>query len=47
MVERDRELEAAISIILSSPPARVAILGPGGIGKTTLALYLLHDPRVR
>ncbi|KAI0042087.1 hypothetical protein FA95DRAFT_614898 [Auriscalpium vulgare] len=43
---RDAELSAVVSDIMSgSPPARVAILGPGGIGKTTLAVAALHHPQ--
>ncbi|KAI0042132.1 TPR-like protein, partial [Auriscalpium vulgare] len=45
---RDAELSAVVSDIMSgSPPARVAILGPGGIGKTTLALAALHHSQVK
>ncbi|KAJ7800112.1 P-loop containing nucleoside triphosphate hydrolase protein [Mycena olivaceomarginata] len=31
---------------LASEPARIAILGPGGMGKTTLALAALHHPTI-
>ncbi|KAJ7684198.1 P-loop containing nucleoside triphosphate hydrolase protein [Mycena polygramma] len=42
---RERELEEAVLGLLSDP-ARVAILGMGGMGKTTLATAALHDTRV-
>jgi hypothetical protein len=38
-------LEDVIKILMA-PAARLAILGPGGIGKTSLALAALHDPRL-
>jgi ABC-type uncharacterized transport system YnjBCD ATPase subunit len=31
---------------LLAEPARVAILGPGGMGKTSLAVAALHSPKV-
>ncbi|KZV66649.1 hypothetical protein PENSPDRAFT_755582 [Peniophora sp. CONT] len=43
---RESEVEAAVDLIASRRPARVAILGPGGIGKTSIALAILHDPKV-
>ncbi|KAF7326307.1 hypothetical protein MKEN_00484100 [Mycena kentingensis (nom. inval.)] len=43
---RDSELEDIVQSMLGSIPTRIAILGPGGIGKTTLAKAVLHDPRV-
>ncbi|KAJ7833923.1 P-loop containing nucleoside triphosphate hydrolase protein [Mycena olivaceomarginata] len=42
---RESELEE-LSNILMADPARVAILGPGGMGKTTLAIAALHHPKV-
>ncbi|KAF7373146.1 NB-ARC domain-containing protein [Mycena sanguinolenta] len=42
---RDSELEDVVNSLLASP-ARVAILGPGGMGKTTLAVAALHSPRI-
>ncbi|KAJ7041220.1 hypothetical protein C8F04DRAFT_1391323 [Mycena alexandri] len=42
---RDSELHDMIGILLGVRP-RVAILGPGGIGKTTLAMAALHNPVV-
>ena len=42
---RDAELKTIVDLIFSSTsPVRVAILGPGGVGKTTLAhAVLTHD----
>jgi hypothetical protein len=42
---RDSELKDLTSILLVQP-ARIAILGPGGMGKTTLAMVALHDAKV-
>ncbi|KAJ7147373.1 P-loop containing nucleoside triphosphate hydrolase protein, partial [Mycena filopes] len=42
---RDFELQDIIGTVLGDH-ARVAILGPGGMGKTTLAMAVLHDPAV-
>ncbi|KAF7344728.1 NB-ARC domain-containing protein [Mycena venus] len=42
---RETELEELIDILMATP-ARVAILGPGGMGKTTLAVAALHDHKV-
>ncbi|KAJ7471105.1 P-loop containing nucleoside triphosphate hydrolase protein [Mycena latifolia] len=42
---RDSELDELIeSLLLESP--RVAVLGPGGMGKTTLAMAALHHPTI-
>ncbi|KZV61576.1 TPR-like protein [Peniophora sp. CONT] len=43
---RAREIDHMVDLILSKPPARVAILGSGGIGKTSIALTVLHRPEV-
>jgi hypothetical protein len=40
---RENELKDLITI-LATDPARVSILGPGGMGKTTLAIAALHNP---
>jgi GTPase SAR1 family protein len=42
---RGSELEQIIAA-LSKFPARVAIMGPGGMGKTSLALAALHHPNI-
>ncbi|KAJ7474743.1 P-loop containing nucleoside triphosphate hydrolase protein, partial [Mycena latifolia] len=42
---RESELRDSVAKLISEP-ARMAILGPGGIGKTTLAIASLHDPQV-
>ncbi|KAJ7431253.1 P-loop containing nucleoside triphosphate hydrolase protein, partial [Mycena galericulata] len=42
---RDLELNQIVQI-LKQKPARIAILGPGGMGKTSLAKAALHHPDV-
>ncbi|KAJ6601729.1 hypothetical protein DFH09DRAFT_900077, partial [Mycena vulgaris] len=42
---RETALESLVSMLLLTP-ARVAILGAGGIGKTSLSIALLWDPRI-
>ncbi|KAJ7312283.1 P-loop containing nucleoside triphosphate hydrolase protein, partial [Mycena albidolilacea] len=42
---REYELEILVDTLLGDL-ARIAILGPGGIGKTTLAMAALHHPKV-
>ncbi|VDB86997.1 unnamed protein product [Peniophora sp. CBMAI 1063] len=44
---RETEVATAVDMIVNKQPARVAILGPGGIGKTSIALAILHDPLVK
>src|SRR3978361_642499 len=46
MFGRDAEKETILGALLNNTPAHVAILGCGGIGKTTLALTVLHDEQV-
>ncbi|KAH9957654.1 hypothetical protein BGW80DRAFT_191267 [Lactifluus volemus] len=47
---RDAELKTIVDLILfssaSSPPARIAILGPAGVGKTSLAHAVLTHDRI-
>ncbi|KAG6808831.1 hypothetical protein H0H92_002745, partial [Tricholoma furcatifolium] len=43
---RETEIKQIVTIIQELSPARVAILGSGGIGKTSLALSLLHDEQI-
>ncbi|KAJ6484475.1 hypothetical protein C8R47DRAFT_1048627 [Mycena vitilis] len=43
---REAELKHLVSHLLSLEPSRSVILGPGGIGKTTLALAALHHPDI-
>ncbi|KAJ7150801.1 P-loop containing nucleoside triphosphate hydrolase protein [Mycena filopes] len=43
---RDAELVELRRLLVSPEPYRVAILGPGGIGKSSLALAALHHPDV-
>jgi hypothetical protein len=42
---REAELKDLIDILMADP-ARAAILGPGGMGKTTLAMAALHHAKV-
>ncbi|VDB87004.1 unnamed protein product [Peniophora sp. CBMAI 1063] len=44
---REAEVKTAVDLFTRRAPARVAVLGPGGIGKTSVALAILHDPAVR
>lgn len=44
---RESELEAIIHIFHQRLPPRIAILGTGGIGKTSLARAALHHPEIR
>ncbi|KAG8942429.1 hypothetical protein FRC03_003221 [Tulasnella sp. 419] len=39
-------IEKAIKLLFSSTEAKIAILGPGGIGKTSVALKVIHDALV-
>lgn len=43
---REWEVGKAVELIATQTPARVAILGPGGIGKTSIARAILHDSKV-
>ncbi|KAJ7112804.1 P-loop containing nucleoside triphosphate hydrolase protein, partial [Mycena crocata] len=43
---RDTELSDILNLFIGNTP-RVAILGPGGIGKTSLARAVLHHPQIK
>lgn len=43
---RDDYVDRLATTVLESPSNHVAILGTGGIGKTSVALALLHDERI-
>ncbi|KAJ7664084.1 hypothetical protein B0H17DRAFT_1211499 [Mycena rosella] len=43
---RESELRDVIGILTQDTPARIAILGPGGMGKTALATTVLHHPDI-
>ncbi|KZO96473.1 hypothetical protein CALVIDRAFT_598408 [Calocera viscosa TUFC12733] len=45
-VGRDNVIDPIVKTLLKDSPARIALLGMGGIGKTTIALKVLHDPEV-
>ncbi|KAJ7236795.1 hypothetical protein C8J57DRAFT_1376233 [Mycena rebaudengoi] len=44
---RNHEVQAIVNMILHKAPAHVVILGSGGIGKTSVALAVLHSPGVK
>ncbi|KAH8810128.1 hypothetical protein DL96DRAFT_1685613 [Flagelloscypha sp. PMI_526] len=46
VIGRDTVVEDAVQAVLSSSRPRVALLGPGGIGKTTIGTTVLHDHRI-
>ncbi|KAG6914744.1 hypothetical protein DXG01_015655, partial [Tephrocybe rancida] len=46
MIGRDEEKSKMIDTLLHAVPAHIAILGGGGMGKTTLALSVLHEHAV-
>ncbi|KAG8953586.1 hypothetical protein FRC03_011713 [Tulasnella sp. 419] len=43
---RNEYIAMAVSIIMSNTSVRLAILGPGGMGKTSAALCIVHDAQV-
>ncbi|VDC06404.1 unnamed protein product [Peniophora sp. CBMAI 1063] len=43
---RIREVQHIVDVILHKAPARIGILGPGGIGKTAISLSALHHVEV-
>ncbi|KAG6910190.1 hypothetical protein DXG01_012639, partial [Tephrocybe rancida] len=46
MIGRDEEKSKVIDTLLHAIPAHIAILGGGGMGKTTLALSVLHEDAI-
>ncbi|TDL23496.1 hypothetical protein BD410DRAFT_768786 [Rickenella mellea] len=44
---RDDYVANVISILLSNSSPRLAILGPGGVGKTTVAANIFHNAQVK
>ncbi|KAJ7212567.1 P-loop containing nucleoside triphosphate hydrolase protein, partial [Mycena pura] len=44
---RDKEVDRVVEIILNDEPASVAIVGTGGIGKTSIALASIHHSKVQ
>src|SRR5437868_2729962 len=46
MFGRDAEMAQIVHVFTTSENPRVAILGPGGIGKTTLAESVIHAAEV-
>ncbi|KAH8112757.1 hypothetical protein DFH11DRAFT_1606905 [Phellopilus nigrolimitatus] len=44
---RQEELGNLVDIVTKNAPARIAILGTGGMGKSTLALKLLHHEDIK
>jgi hypothetical protein len=43
---REDAVPHAVAAVLAKPAAPLAILGPSGVGKTTVAVTALHSPRV-
>ncbi|KAF8174117.1 hypothetical protein K438DRAFT_122964 [Mycena galopus ATCC 62051] len=43
---RENELKDLVDVLLLQPAPRIAILGPGGMGKTTLAIATIHQLKV-
>ncbi|KAJ6565142.1 hypothetical protein DFH09DRAFT_470514 [Mycena vulgaris] len=43
---RSVEVDHVVNLVLNHAPARVAIVGSGGIGKTSIALTAIHHPEV-
>ncbi|KAH8810127.1 hypothetical protein DL96DRAFT_553855 [Flagelloscypha sp. PMI_526] len=46
VIGRDTVVENVVQAVLTSSKPRVALLGPGGIGKTTVGTTVLHDARI-
>ena len=43
---REEHLAQLVGLVVSDQPARIALTGAGGMGKTTVALAILHDNSV-
>jgi tetratricopeptide (TPR) repeat protein len=43
---REDAVQQAVAAVVAKPALPLAILGPPGVGKTTVAVAALHDPRV-
>jgi tetratricopeptide (TPR) repeat protein len=43
---RDAIVEELVTTLLTEPPPPTPVLGPGGIGKSTVCIAALHEPRV-
>ncbi|KAJ7481832.1 hypothetical protein FB451DRAFT_1085508 [Mycena latifolia] len=43
---RETELQHIVAALLQQAPSRIAILGPGGVGKSSLSLTALYNPDV-
>ncbi|TFK36426.1 hypothetical protein BDQ12DRAFT_737010 [Crucibulum laeve] len=46
MFGREKETALIVDVVLRENGTRLAVLGPGGIGKTSLALSVLHNEQV-
>ncbi|KAH8810129.1 hypothetical protein DL96DRAFT_1821637 [Flagelloscypha sp. PMI_526] len=46
VIGREDVVENVVQAVLSSSKPRVVLLGPGGIGKTTIGTTMLHDSRI-
>ena len=44
---RDDYVSAAVDLVVGPNPARIAVTGAGGIGKTSVALHIFHHERTR
>ncbi|KAG8926087.1 hypothetical protein FRC02_009212 [Tulasnella sp. 418] len=44
---REEYVEKAVILLVFSGAARLVILGPGGMGKTSVSLKIVHNPRVK
>jgi tetratricopeptide (TPR) repeat protein len=43
---REEPIEALVAALCAIPPRPAAVLGPPGVGKTTVTVVALHEPRV-